>query len=87
MRCVRARARSRGSRVAKRQVSGVSKTAARAKCEAATMPDACMEGAQTCDSAKRSPLPMPSAGPPSLKSQKALLVDEGPHVRSEPAKG
>ena len=45
-------------------VSGVSKAAARAKYEAATMPDTCMEGIQTCDSATRSSLSMPSAGSP-----------------------
>ena len=45
-------------------VSGVSQAAARAKYEAATMPDTCMEGVQTCDSATRSTLSMPSAGSP-----------------------
>ena len=66
MRCVRARSESGLSSgdaesVRSDDVSWVSKAAARAKCEAATMPGICVEGIKTCVSAAGSSLSMPSA--------------------------
>ena len=72
MRYVRARSGSELSSgatgsVRNDDVSGVSQAAARAKYEAATMPDTCMEGIQTCDSATGFSLSVPSAGTPFFK--------------------
>ena len=71
--------------VRKGDVSGVSKTAARAKCEAAAMPGSCMEGTVACDSATRPPLSVPSVKSPFSKLQyfrpPPSLGGDGPTIK------